>query len=282
MKHFAVAMGLGVVLISLSSVSDAALFPPYNNTVAAWLFDEQTGTTIQDATTNNNTGTLSTFGGDVTLNTAVKKFGQSSLKTVNPFSGDGAIVPDSTSLHVLTNNFTVEGWFRWDGSNPLNTLLSRADATTASGYQWEFGTSSLTNLIVAVSSSAGTILVTASQFPSNQFVHVAFTYSSGVVNLYTNGVLAGSGSNPSVVPSGIGRIGIGTFVGGTSGIGIGLRSGWIDEVRLSDIVRIPGDGTGTNNFLAWNGSLIPEPTAITMSLLGLAWIVLPVVRRARR
>src|ERR1043166_6496420 len=103
MKHFAWVITVTVGILWGNQAS-AALFPPYNNTVALWLLDEGAGTKFNDATTNNNTGTLIRTGTDVSFDTTIKKFGASSLKELQAFSGEGGIVPDSLSLHALTNN----------------------------------------------------------------------------------------------------------------------------------------------------------------------------------
>src|ERR1043166_8328026 len=217
---FSMTVLLAILLAEQDAVADV-LFPPYNNSVAVWLLDEGSGTSFYDATINNNNGAFVRTGTDVSFDTTVKKFGASSFKEFNAFSGEGGIVPDSASLHALTNNFTVESWIRWDGVSANGTMMSRADSTRTSAYQWEIVQNGTTkDLVLAINSAAGTILVDdGAPFPSNVFVHVAFTYASGAVNLYTNGFLAGSASNPSVVPSGIGKIALGTFIDGSGGVG---------------------------------------------------------------
>ena len=41
----------------------------------------------------------------------------------------------------------------------------------------------------------------------------------------------------------------------------------IDELRISDVVLLPGEGTGDGE-LAWNASLIPEPATLGLMVLG--------------
>ncbi len=267
----------------------AILFPPYNDTVALWLFDEKTGTNFYDATVNNNNGYF-TLPYDPTFSTTTKKFGYSSMEVNPSYSSDQGLVPDAPSLHVLTNNFSVEGWWLGTNNTPslyFPTLISRADASGGPHLQqWSLGLSSSDRLTLQVfdATTANSILfVDPNAFPSNQFIHVAFTFASGVLDLYENGSFIGAATNVNVHPSGVGRVLVGDNAneGGPGGDQHPWR-GFIDEVRLSDIVRIPGDGTGTNNFLAWNGSLVPEPVTTSLSMLGLAWLLLPVLRRFRK
>ena len=289
------------LLVGFSSIPDGAhaAFPlPYTDTVALWLFDEGAGSGIKfnDATTNNNTGAFTgdnnsgnTASFSISFDNQQEKFGRSALNFHPRFSAVAGTVLDSSSLDTLNNNFTVEGW--WNLTNSITgslfpTLISRAGNGSPNNTQWLMGLTGAGRLLVQVFDATTTANVTFTDpnpFTSNAWQHVAFTFASGVVDLYENGSFIGAATNVNVHPSGVGRILIGDDAN-AGGLGNDQQPwrGLIDEVRLSDIARIPGDGSGTNNFLAWNGSLIPEPAAMTMSLLGLVWVMLPVVRRARR
>jgi hypothetical protein len=281
MKHILLSAVVGSSLMALGPISQAA-FPPYNNSVAVWLMDEGAGTKFYDATTNNNTGTFNFP--SWTFNTVIKQYGLSSASRCAScgFSNDAGVVPDSASLHLLTNNFSVEGWWRLMPGGNFPTLISREDLGR-NATAWAMGLTSANTVGAFVYDQVSGTFLSATDptpFPTNQFAHMAFTFASGALSLYRNGTLVASASNAGIHPFGVGRLLIGDFAHG-NGPNTGDAFPWVgqvDEVRLSDIVRVPGDGSGTGNFLAWNASLVPEPTSI---LLWSAGAVLLRLRRCR-
>src|SRR5262249_22327219 len=157
------------------------------------------GISASDLSGNNNTAT-ETFSPDFAWSSSVKQYGTNSLHEVPQFSSDAVNVPDSTSLHAMTNTFTVEGWFRSDTnafSSLFPTLISRTDDTRSTGIQtaWAIGTSGsgLISATVYDHDSAASITLTSNNvFPLNQFVHVALTFDNGTATLYVDGQQQGS------------------------------------------------------------------------------------------
>ena len=93
-----------------ASVSQAAA----TGLVAAYSFDEGSGTTVTDRSGNNNTGTLSN-----TSWSTSGKYGKALS-----FNGTNAwvTVPSSNSLS-LTSGMTLEGWVRPDVENGFQALV---------------------------------------------------------------------------------------------------------------------------------------------------------------
>src|SRR5207245_2450062 len=137
-----------------------------------------------------------------------KKYGQSSLHAAPFFSDQGGYVPDSGSLHALTNNFTVEGWFNLQSFVGFPTMISREDGlTNATAWTMGINGANLTEVDVYDATTRSLLFVRDSiVFPTNQFVHMAFTFSSGVLDLYRNGVLVGAAMNASIHPAGVGQL----------------------------------------------------------------------------
>src|SRR5204863_6064447 len=84
-----------------ATVTTGSAPPPPTGLVAAYGFDESSGSTVTDASGNTNTGTITNA-----TRTASGKFGNALS-----FNGTNArvAVPDSTSLD-LTNAMTLEAW----------------------------------------------------------------------------------------------------------------------------------------------------------------------------
>lgn len=87
----------------------------------------------------------------------------------------------------------------------------------------------------------------------NEWQHVAVTYDTLVGGrLYLNGdsVAAIAAQSQPIF------LNASWCVGNASG---NSMHGWMDEFRASDFARVPGDGSGTGNTLAWNHTLRPDP-----------------------
>lgn len=139
-------------------------------------------------------------------------------------------------------------------------LMLRADTNTtgSSGDGWN--------------ESVSTTVATHGSIDDGEWHHIAVTYEepdgAGVFKLYKDYQLVGTlnpkdtGENKIVYDGGILHIG-----GRSSGNG---WQGWIDEPRLSNVVL------STDDFLL----AVPEPSSVV--LLGMATVVLPVIRRRQR
>jgi hypothetical protein len=111
--------------------------------------------------------------------------------------------------------------------------------------------------------------------PNNVFTgvwtHIAMTYDGSTLQTYVNGTAQASlsfaaplGNDPTLT-----RLVISDY--GPSGP---TFHGSIDEIRVSDVALIPGTGTGKNGELAWNATLVPEPSilAFLSTWLGLLFM----------
>jgi glucose/arabinose dehydrogenase len=198
-----VAVGLFIALTPLiASAAPTGL-------VAAYGFNEGTGTTVADASGNGNTGTIS----GATW-TASGKYG-SALS----FNGSGArvTVNDSASLH-LTTGMTIEAWVY--------------PTTTSGGWRdvvYKFNDVYYLDTLrqKAAFGGVGGTIYAPSALQVNTWSHLAATYDGVTKRLYVNGVQVASQPQTGLIQTSTGALGI----GGDAAYGQ-YWAGRIDEVRI--------------------------------------------------
>ncbi|HZX43039.1 MAG TPA: LamG-like jellyroll fold domain-containing protein, partial [Myxococcaceae bacterium] len=186
--------------------------------VAAYSFDQGSGTSLPDLSGNSNNGTIS----NASWSTGGKYGGALS------FNGTNAIVnvPDSSSLD-LTSGMTLEAWVNPSAlGNAWRTVLMKETSgnmvydlygnrnTTVPTTEVQIGTSA--------QQSNGT-----SALPLNTWVHLASTYDGNVLRLYVNGTQVSQ------------LLVVGSISTSTGALRIGGNTVWpewfsglIDEVRI--------------------------------------------------
>jgi N,N-dimethylformamidase beta subunit-like, C-terminal/Concanavalin A-like lectin/glucanases superfamily/Bacterial Ig-like domain/Bacterial Ig domain/Calx-beta domain len=191
--------------------------------VAAFGFNETSGTTASD---NSGTGNAGTVSGAAW--TAGGKFGGAlSFDGVN----DWVTVADSNSLD-LTTAMTVEAWVRPATINGWETVLMKESAAS---YGYGLYADNNGNDVGQPRRPAAWMVQSGSYFgaegtsqlPVNTWTHLAATYDGSTLRLYVNGTQAGSvnRSGSIDVTSGALRIG-GNAIWGE------FFAGLIDEVRV--------------------------------------------------
>jgi hypothetical protein len=192
---------------------------PAPGLVAAYGFNEQSGTTITDVSGNNNTGGL----GRRVTRVAAGKFG-SALS----FSGGYVTVPASASLN-LTKGMTLEAWV-----NPSNTTTAYATAIMKEqpgDYVYTLYGSAPNNPSGEINTSSahyGEQAVPAtSRLPINTWTHLAATFDGATLRLFMNGKQVSSKSIPAAIAVSKGAL----RIGGNTIWGEYFK-GMIDEVRI--------------------------------------------------
>jgi len=184
--------------------------------IAAYGFDEGTGSVAIDASGNGNDGNIS---GAVRV---AGRFGWAlSLNGVNDL-----VLVNDTSLLRLTTAMTLEAWV-WPGATAsgMQGLVDKADsyflAAALSAGNGPAAGGTFGGRLVAVEA--------ASPLLTGQWVHLAATYDGSSVVLYINGLFAASTSRQGRFASSTSSL----RIGGTGTAGENFQ-GLIDEVRLYD------------------------------------------------
>ncbi|MBI4547349.1 MAG: VCBS repeat-containing protein [Ignavibacteriae bacterium] len=229
MKIFAYVF-LSVTLLLITPLH-AQEYTTDTNTVALWHFNETSGDTVYDASGNGNNGTS-------TGTTIVDgRFGKA-----RSFNGSAAdiIIPYAASL-VPTTQITLEGWFRFQSFSEVQELILQGESQPSYVYNLYYNSDNnddtfYFNLFVGGSYYSVSFGRTAAGLISGNWFHIAGTYDGNSMNLYANGVLAGSATVSGSINSGSGNLYIGRKWDGVYRFG-----GELDEIRISNIARQPSE-----------------------------------------
>ena len=232
--------------------------------VAAYGFDEGSGTTVSDASGNGNNGTIS----NATWSTA-GKYGKALS-----FNGTNALVtiPDAASLH-LTTGMTLEAWVdpttvsaQWRDViykandnfylEATSTNASKPDGGLIAGgtYADAFGTAKLT---------------------ANTWAFLTETYDGSTLRLYVNGTLVASTAHTGAITTSTNPL----QIGGDSLYGQNF-AGLIDNVRIYNVAltaaQIQTDQTTAVNPVGPDTTPPSQPgtltaTTISGSEVDLSW-----------
>jgi uncharacterized repeat protein (TIGR01451 family) len=186
--------------------------------VAAYGFEESTGTTITDASGNGNTGAL----GSATR-TSSGKFG-----AALSFNGTNAkvVIPDAPSLR-LTTGMTLEAWVNPSTiSNTWRDIVYKGNDNYYLMAMSQNGRRPVGGGIVGVTTEA----IGASALTAGTWTHLAATFDGTAMRLFVNGVQAGSASRSGTLAVS----GNPLELGGDSIFGQ-YFSGVIDEVRVYNV-----------------------------------------------
>ena len=184
-----------------------------------------TNGSIVDATTKNMVETV----GEVKVTSALSKFGGSSIYLDG--SGDYLNIPDNTNIRLGAGDFTIEGWFWFDGNQPNYTLFSKA-----SSYELKNDTNRWVLQI-----NTNNKFVTNFTVSPNVWYHIALVRNGSNTVLYLNGNSYTNGTsenaNDNTSPLVIGNGGGGHF------------KGYIQDFRI------------TKGFARYTGNFTPPATA---------------------
>src|SRR5262249_19103179 len=195
-----------------------SIVSPTTGLVAAYAFNEGTGSTVTDLSGNGNTGTVA----NTTWSSG--KYGSALA-----FNGTTArvTIPDAASLH-LTTAMTLEAWVNpavvtsaWRDviykGNDNYFLEATSDRSSTPGGGGIFGGTD-----VALSGAAAV--------PANTWTHLAVTYDGAQLQLYVNGAPVASVAQTGMIATSTNPL----TVGNDSVFGQAFQ-GLIDDVRVYNI-----------------------------------------------
>jgi hypothetical protein len=199
------------VTVTVSNIAAAGL-------IAAYAFEEGTGTTTADATGKSHTGTVS----GATWTTTGKNGKALAFNGLNSFVS----AADANDLD-LTNGMTLEAWVNPASLSGWNTVVMKEGSTTTLAYSLYANDGSPWPSITVRINSVDRKAVGTSSLPLNTWTHLAATYDGANLRLYVNGVQVGS------------RAQTGNMLVSTRTLRIGGNSVWgeyfngiIDDVRV--------------------------------------------------
>jgi hypothetical protein len=187
--------------------------------VAAFGFEEASGTQVIDASGYGNHGTISNV-----TRVATTQFGR--VLSFSGLNSSWVTVNDSASLD-LSNGMTLEAWVYPTASmSGWDTVIMKEQT---GGNAYALSANSDTNIPNTTVNVGGTDrqLRAGSYLPANQWSHVAATYNGSTQRLYVNGAQVGARSQTGAITLSNGAL----RIGGNSVWG-SYFNGYIDEVRV--------------------------------------------------
>jgi len=214
----ALALGLFACLHSAAPARAAT------GLVAAYGFNQGSGTVVTDSSGTGNNGSTS----GATWN-AAGKFGAA----LQISGSSAATIPDSNSLD-LTNGMTLEAWVNPStAGGPWRTVIFKQ----GSGMVYALYSNNGANRPVGQVNILGEQNATGTaQVPANTWTHLATTYDGATLRLYVNGTQVASTAATGTLVNSAGAL----QIGGNSVWGERF-SGLIDEVRVYERALTAGE-----------------------------------------
>jgi len=236
---------------SNEACTTAAIPPPSGGLVAAYSFNEGSGSTVGDASGQGNTGTVS---GATWTNQG--RFGNALV-----FDGvnDWVTVPHSGSLG-LTTGMTVMAWvYPTTTSGKRDVLIKEGTAVDIYNLYAQNGLGfPESNVFVGGVNQ----IAQGSALPANTWTHLASTYDGTTLKLFVNGSQAASTPVPGAIAASTGAL----RIGGNSLWGEFFQ-GRIDEVRVySRALSASEIGNGLNTAIGGGSPPPPPPPSVTLTV----------------
>ena len=245
----AAAVASRILLIGFIVIGVVHLTAPHawaqSGLVAAYSFDEGSGTSVKDASGSGNNGTTS--------NTTWTTSGR--LGGALVFNGSSALVtvPSTTSLRLSTA-MTLEAWVR---PTAINAQWRDVIYKGSDDYYLE-ATSTSSSRPAAGGTFAPDNVYASSALAVNAWTHLAATYDGTTLRLYVNGTLASSISRAAQIAVSNGAL----QIGGDSGAGQ-YFAGTIDEVRIYNSAISEAQIRSDMNTPIGAGGTTPPPPSPT-------------------
>jgi len=197
--------------------------------VGYWKFDENTGVTVSDSSTNSNNGTI---------NEAIWTAGKSGSGLRFDGINDYVEVPHHSTLD-LVNNFTVSVWFKLDDSSGNWLVTKGVYCATPRAWSFSINGTSIYSLHYSETGAINTIAAGTTSYPDDTWRQGVMVYESGQVRFFQNGELRGTVSinktdlfsNSTSLEFGNNRCAI-TQPGQANSVY--AMNGVLDEIRLYD------------------------------------------------
>lgn len=202
-----------------------SLFDPYWDSVSLLLHmnGANGSTTFTDSSSN---ALAVTANGNAQISTAQSKFNGASA--VFDGTGDFLAVGGSSSRWTLgsSGNFTIEGWIYANGAQTVKAWILGTFADFNTAYQNRWGLVFTATTTLTWYDSLGNFGMSATNFPTLAWTHVAVCRSGSTITMYVNGVSAGTQTTNQAYTTD-GALGFGLI---TNAAGF---NGYLDEFRIT-------------------------------------------------
>ncbi|HEY6889952.1 MAG TPA: LamG-like jellyroll fold domain-containing protein, partial [Solirubrobacter sp.] len=216
--------------------------------VAAYGFDEASGTTVTDSSSFGNTGVID----GATRVTGGKFGGALSFDGTN----DRVRVPDSASLD-LTTGMTLEAWVNPRNSSGWHNVMLKERTGDLTYALYASGTTSPSAQLTTATAGDYRMANGLAALPTNTWSHLAATYDGTTLRLLVNGAVVTSTAYTGTITVSNGDF----FIGGNSVWGEWF-DGLIDEVRVYDHALTTAEIQADMATAVGNGATpTPTPTA---------------------
>jgi hypothetical protein len=225
--------------------------------LAHWKFDEGSGTSVADSSSNSNTGTLTNMTGN--------EWTTGPVGGALNFDGvDDYILVNYDSSLDATSALTISAWVKTSTSNSqaelvVNKMKHNSGTATDDSYAMR-----IQNGAVAVQASAGaasSIWVPGSLVVNDgQWHHLAYVFDKPTSYLYVDGLFDSGGTYPAM-NSNLNNSAHDLYIGGSNNNGTPANffTGIIDDLRIYDSALTA----------AQIQALVPEPSTALLLCLGL-------------
>ena len=217
-----------------------------SNLVAHWAFEEGSGTTVLDSTSNNHDGTIS---GNPSWLAAAKIGGGLDFE-----NSDGADRIDVGTFDVSGTGVTVSTWIKPETNGTDQRIISKATSNATADQYWQLNHEvGSTEFRVKAGGITDRLIVTTSLLAGHWY-HFVGTYDGTTIRLYQDGIEVGSlvhSVGGAVSTNGAAPVSI-----GDSPLGGRPYDGMIDEVRVyeraltaTDVTTLFSTGWGSRSLL---------------------------------
>ncbi|HKR29897.1 MAG TPA: choice-of-anchor D domain-containing protein, partial [Terriglobales bacterium] len=259
LRHFSALLGLAVALLFLPRAAAQQPSTAIPAIAATYGFNEGSGSTTADASSNANTATL--YGASWTT---AGRYGDALS-----FNGVSSYVeaPNSSSLNPATAA-TFSAWVNLAASNDISAVIDKWSQTADDEYL--FGLDSSNRLIFAWQTTGGNVwgqpsynLVSGTaQVPLGTWTYISVVRNGPSISFYINGnidVTYASAADANPFRSGINTLRI---AGQNRGGVARFLNGTIDEVRMYNQARTQAQIQSDMNTSV-GSSTLPSPPSIT-------------------
>ena len=203
------------------------------DTIALWHCNDGSGTSITDSSGNGYTLTMSSSAWEGTI----KKFGTYSIYHDNVADKD--TIADDPAFDLI-GDATWEFWV-YPTSNNAGSLIGKHETGWSNGYQISKNADN-TIYFAQYGVTTGSWFSTTATVTINQWNHIIIIRDTSAltVKAYINGVLDTEQAYTGTPNTNAYAFKIGSFHSGVPGGFIG----YIDEIRVSNCVRLPNSGSG--------------------------------------